>query len=74
MLLRGRLAEAERSGPDRLIGYLLTGAGAGGGRGAFSNAPFGPGNTTGLSQPSAVIDETPKNQSSITTSFSVVWP
>ena len=36
---------------------MPTGAG---GAARFSKAPFGPGNTTGLSQPSAVIDETPK--------------
>ena len=37
--------------------------------GGLSNDPAGPGNTTGLSQPSTLTDDTPKNQSSITTSF-----
>ena len=36
-----------------------------------SKAPAAPGKTTGLSKPSLEIAETPKNQSSITTPFSV---
>src|SRR6185503_18518332 len=40
------------------------------GAGAWVNAPAGPGNTTGLSNPSAETADTPKNQSSMLTSWS----